>query len=106
MPIITGASRDQLDANLVEVGAGGEVHHRVGAEADRGVELLDFLFEQLVEVGRADIGVDLGAQALADADGAELMMDVARDDGLAGRDALANLLGRRPSSSATSAILG
>ena len=88
------ASRDQLDANLVEVGAGRKIHHRIGAEADRGVELLDFLFEELMEVGRADIRIDLGAQSLADADRAELMMDVARDDDLAGRDALADQLGR------------
>ena len=88
------AAREQLDANLVEVGAGREVHHRVRAVADRGVELLDFLFDELMEVRRADVGVDLGAQPLADADRAELVMDVVRDDDLAGRDQRADLLGR------------
>ena len=88
------ASREELDANLVEVGAGRKIHHRVGAVADRGVELLDFLFDELMEVRRADIGIDLGAQALADADRAEIMMDVVRDHDLAGRDQRADVLGR------------
>ena len=68
------ASREYLAANLVEVGAGREIHHRVGAIAHGGVEFFDFLFEQLMEIRGADIGVDLGAQALADTDRAKIMM--------------------------------
>ena len=43
-----------------------------------------------MEVRCADIRIDLGAQSLADADRAELVMDVARDDDFASRDALAD----------------
>ena len=88
------ASRQQLDANFVEVGAGRKIHHRVGAVAHRGVELLDFFFDQLMEVRRADIGVDLGAQPLADSDRPEVVMEVVRDYDLAGRDQRANFFGR------------
>ncbi len=99
------ASREQLGANLVEVGAGRKVHHRVGAVAHRGIELLDLLFEQLMEIRGADIGVDLGAQPFADSDCAEL------DDGYCAesrprRTATSARIssGERPSSSATSLI--
>ena len=88
------ASREQLGANLVEVGAGREVHHRIRAEAHRGVELLDLFVEQLMEVRGADIGVDLGAQPFADSDRAEVVMDVVRDDRLAAGDQAADFLRR------------
>ena len=59
-----------------------------------------------MEVGRADIGIDLGAQPFADSDRAELVMDVVRDDAspLATRPRISS--GARPSSSATSIICG
>src|ERR1700683_2832043 len=88
------ASRDQLDANFVEVGAGGKIHHRVGAESHRRIKLLDFFFQKLMEVRSADIRIDLGPQPFADADSAELMMDIARDDDLTSGDPLADQLGR------------
>jgi hypothetical protein len=46
-----------------------------------------------MEIGRADVGVDLGPQALADADRAKIMMLIARDYDLAGRDQAADLFG-------------
>src|SRR5260370_35067735 len=49
-----------------------------------------------MEVGSADISIDLGAQPLADSDGAEVMMDVARNDGLAAGHEFAHLLGPQP----------
>ncbi len=88
------ASRQDLRADFVEVGAGRKVHHRVGAVAHRGVKFLNFFFDQLMEVRRADVGVDLGAQALADADSSEIVMEIVRNHDLAGRDQRANLFGR------------
>ena len=88
------ASRQQLDADFVEVGAGRKIHHRIGAVAHRGVKLLDFFFDELMEVRRADVGVDLGAQAFADSDRPEVVMEVVRDDDLAGRDQRANFFWR------------
>ena len=58
---------------------GPQVHHRVGAETHCGVKLLDLFLDKVMEVGGADIGVN-GAQPLADADRAKLVMDVARND--------------------------
>src|SRR5882724_11330571 len=49
-----------------------------------------------MEVRRADIRIDLGSQALADADRAEVVMLVVRDDHLAGRHQLADLFGAEP----------
>src|SRR6185437_14894546 len=46
-----------------------------------------------MEVRRADVRVDLGAQPFADTDRAELMMMVVRDDHLAGRDQVADFGG-------------
>src|SRR6266851_3094691 len=86
------ASRKQFGANLVEVGPGREVHHRIRAEAHGGVELLDLFVEELMEVRGTDIGIDLGAQAFADSDRAEVVMGVVRDDRLAAGDESADFL--------------
>src|SRR5258708_2304284 len=87
------ASRQDLRADFVEVGTGRKIHHRVGAVADRGVEFLNFFFDELMKVRSADIGVDLGAQAFADADSPEIVMKVVRDHDFAGRDQRANFFG-------------
>ena len=48
-------------ANIVNIAAGGEVHHRICAKVHRGVQLLEF-FINIRGHGRvADIGVDLAA---------------------------------------------
>src|SRR5579863_8703558 len=87
------AAGENLDADLVEVGAGGEIHDGIRAVTDGGIEFLDLFLDELMEVGSADIGVDLGAKFAADADGAEVMMEVMRDNDLAGGDEGANFLG-------------
>ncbi len=59
-----GAGGDDRAADGVDVAAGGEIHHRVGAEVDGHFQL----GELVVDVGGdgrvADVGVDLAALAL------------------------------------------
>src|SRR5215472_934799 len=90
------AAGQDLAANLVEIGAGGEIHDRVGTVAHRGVELFDLLAEQLMEVRGAQVGVNLGAEIFADSDGAELVVPIVRNYDLAGGDQRANLLASLP----------
>ena len=74
-------------AGVVDVAAGGEVHHRVGAPADRPHHLLDFFFDRRGDGGVADIGVDLHQEVAADDHRLELgVVDVGGDDGAAARD--------------------
>ena len=66
---------------------GGEVHHGVGAPADRPHHLVDFFLDRRGHRGVADIGVDLGQEVAADDHRLEFaMVDVAGDDGAAARD--------------------
>ena len=78
-----GARGDDRPADRVDVAAGREVHHRVGAEVDGHLQL----GQLVVDVGGhgriADVGVDLAPRLDADAHRleAELQMDrVGRDD--------------------------
>ena len=74
-------------AGVVDVAAGGEVHHRVGAPADRPHHLFHFLLDRGGDGGVADIGVDLGEEVAADDHRLEFgVIDVRRDDGAAARD--------------------
>ncbi len=75
----------------MDVAAGGEVHDRVGAPADRPDQLLD-LFGSARRHGRvADIGVDLDQEIAADRHRLQLgVVDVRGDDGAAARDLLAD----------------
>ena len=74
-------------ANLRDVAAGREIHHRIGAEADRGMKLGEFLVDVRGHGGVADIGVDLAAGRDADRHRLELgMVDIRRDDEAAGGD--------------------
>ena len=78
-------------AGVVDVAAGGEVHHRVGAPADRPHHLFHFLFHRRGDGGVADIGVDLGEEVAADRHRLELgVIDVARNDGAAARHLVAH----------------
>ncbi len=78
-------------ARVVDVAAGGEVHHRVGAPADRPHHLLDFLFDRGGDRRVADIGVDLGEEVAADDHRLELgVVDIGRNDGAAARDLAAH----------------
>ena len=53
-------------ADVVDVAAGGEVHHGVGAPADRPHHLLDFFLDRGRDGRVADIGVDLHQEVAAD----------------------------------------
>ena len=78
---------DDPFADGVDVAAGGEVHHRVAAPADRPHHLLDFLGRARGDDRVADIGVDLGEEVAADDHRLGFgMVDVGRDDGAAARD--------------------
>ena len=77
---------DDPFARVVDVAAGREVHHRVGAPADRPHHLLHFLLDRGGDGGVADIGVDLGQEVAADDHRLQLgVVDVGRDDGAPAR---------------------
>ena len=64
-----------------DVAAGGEVHHRVRAEVDGGVQLAQLFVDVGRERGVADVGVDLAERLHADGHGLKLgVVDVRRDD--------------------------
>ena len=86
---------DDPFARGVDVAACREVHHRVGAPADRPHHLLHFLLHGGADGGVADIGVHLGEEVAADDDRLKLgVVDVGGDDGAAARDLAAHELGR------------
>jgi len=77
---------DDPFARVVDVAAGREVHHGVGAPADRPHHLLDFLLDRRRHGGIADIGVDLGEKVAADDHRLQLgVVDVGRNDGAPAR---------------------
>src|ERR1700679_1841917 len=68
-------------ANLVDVAAGREVHDRVGAVVDGGVQLFEFFIYFRRDGRVADVGVDFAQAGHADGHGLELgMVDVSGDD--------------------------
>ena len=82
-------------ADVVDVAAGGEVHHRVGTPANRPHQFFDLFRRAGCDGGVADVGVDLHQEVAADDDRLEFrMVDVGRDDGTAARDLVANEFGR------------
>ena len=82
-------------ACLMDVGAGGEVHHRIGAPADRPHHLLHFLGDRRGDDGVADVGVDLHQEVAADDHRLAFgMVDVRRNDGAAARHFVAHELRR------------
>ncbi len=92
-----GAGADDRLADGVDVAAGAEVHDRVGAEVDGQVQLLQLPFDVRRNGGVADVGVDLDAGGLADADGLQpRVVDVGRDDHAARRDLLSHGLRLQP----------
>ena len=69
-------------ADVVDVASGREVHHRIGAPADRPDHLLDFLGDARAHGGIADVGVDLDEEVAADRHRLELdVIDVGGNDG-------------------------
>ncbi len=82
-------------ARVVDVAAGGEIHHRVGAPADRPHHFLDFLLDRGGDGRVADIGVDLHQEVAADDHRLEFgVVDVRRDDGAPARNFTAHEFGR------------
>ena len=78
-------------ARLVDVLAGGEIHHRVAAPADRPDHLLDFLGNRTRQGRVADVGVDLHEEVAADDHRLGFgMIDVVRDDGASTSDFIAD----------------
>ena len=77
---------DDPFARGVDVLAGGQVHHRVGAPADRPHHLLHLLLDRGGHGGVADIGVDLGEEVPADDHRLGFrVVDIGGDDGAAAR---------------------
>ena len=82
-------------AGLVDVAAGGEIHHGVGAPAGGPHQLLHFLFDAGSDRRVADVGVDLHQEVAADDHGLRFrVVDVAGDDGTPGGHLIAHELGR------------
>src|SRR5690606_6295972 len=81
-------------AGLVDVLAGGQVHHGVRAPADAPGQLGHFFLDRGAEGRVADIAVDLHQEVAADDHRLQLhVVDVGRDDGAATGDFLAHELG-------------
>ena len=90
------AGVDDRLADRVDVAAGGEVHHRVGAEVDGRVQLVQLVVDVAGDGRVADVGVDLAAGRDADAHRLEAAWQVdlvGRDDHPAARDLGADQLG-------------
>ncbi|MBA7693279.1 hypothetical protein ES703_101858 [subsurface metagenome] len=64
----------------VDIAAGAQVHHRVRAGINGNAQLFQFRIDITKVRGRADIGIDLGLQSLADAAGNQflIMIDIGR----------------------------
>jgi hypothetical protein len=85
------AVADDPLARFVDVLAGGQVHHRVAAPADRPGHLLDLLLDAGAQGRVADVGVDLDEEIAADDHRLGFrVVDVVRDDGAAAGDFVAD----------------
>ena len=85
---------DELGAERLGFATVGQVHDGLGAKLDGRVDLLPLDGFVGKVAGDAQVDVDLGAQALADALGRQRrVMNVGRDGDAAGGDALADELG-------------
>ena len=72
------AGVDDRLADAVDVPAGGQVHHRVGAEVDGGVQLLQFVVHLAGDGRVADVRVDLARRRDADGHRLQLLRQVDR----------------------------
>ncbi len=89
-----GVADDPL-ARLVDVPAGGEIHHRVRAPARGPRHLLHFLLDAGSDGRVADVGVDLHQEVAADDHRLGLrVVDVGGNDGAPARDLVAHELRR------------
>ena len=86
-----GRVADDPFARLVDVLAGGKIHHRVRAPLRRPPHLLDFLLDARRDGAVADVGVDLHQEIAADDHRLGFgMIDVGGDDGATARDFVAD----------------
>ncbi len=77
-------------ADVMDVTAGGEVHHSVGAVVHGGVQFLQFFLRVRGDGRIADIGVDLAQRGHADGHGLKFrMVDVGGNDHAAAGDFIA-----------------
>ena len=84
-------------ARLVDVPAGRQIHHRIGAPERRPAQLLDLFLDRRRDGRVADVRVDLHQEIAADDHRLELeVVDVGRDDGAAAGDLVADELRRQP----------
>ena len=89
-----GAVAQDPLARLVQVLAGRQVHHRVGAPADGPLQLLDLFADRAAERAVADVRVDLHQEVAADDHRFDFRVVLVRgDDRAAARDLAAHELG-------------
>ena len=75
----------------MNIAAGREVHHRVSAIVDGGVQLLQFFVNVRSDRRVTDVGVDLAERGHADAHGVQFrMIDVGRNNHAAAGDFFTN----------------
>ena len=80
----TGRVADDPLARFMNIFAGGQIHHRIAAPADRPGHFLHFFLNARTERGVADVGIDLHQKIAADDHRLGFrMVDVRRDDGAA-----------------------
>jgi len=87
---------DDRLADGVDVAAGRQVHHGVGAKVDGGVQLFQLVVDRAGDGGVADVRVDLAQGRDADRHWLEVLLevvDVGRDDHAAARDLGTNQVG-------------
>ncbi|MCG3163193.1 MAG: hypothetical protein JMDDDDMK_04576 [Acidobacteria bacterium] len=90
-----GRIADDPFARGVDVFAGGEIHHRVGAPLRSPSHLLDFFFNRRGDRGVADVGVDLDQKVSANSHRLGFgVIDVGGNDRAPARDFIANKFGR------------
>src|SRR5690606_6735071 len=90
-----GAVAHDPVARGVDVAAGGQVHHVVGAPAGRPDHFADLFLDAGGDGRVADVGVDLDAKVSPDRHGLNLgVVDVGRDDGASACHLIAHKLGR------------
>ena len=83
-------------ANFVDIAAGREVHHRVGAVVYGRVQLLEFFVDLRGHCRIADVGIDLAQRRHADAHRLEFgMVDVGGNNHASAGDFVANQFGRK-----------
>ena len=75
-------------AHSGNIAAGGQIHDGIGADINRGLQFGQLGLNRAEIGGSAEVGIDLGAQTFADAEGREVfMLDIGGNDNIAVRNA-------------------